>query len=135
MARSHDPECRPEIVPCRLREVSCNRRHIWALTPCIEDRVKLLRHNYAQGCLHANAAVLQLCSAVRGNVTIFRKSSWVPEAQWFSDAGQIFGIDACSSHNHLLTQFLQLGLGLMVQLRKLLLGLSSHGDIACRGIC
>merc|ERR1712196_380607 len=43
MPRGHNPECRPEILRCRLREVTCHRGHKWTLIPIVEDRVEFVR--------------------------------------------------------------------------------------------
>merc|ERR1739845_212722 len=49
MPRSHNPECRPEILRCRLREVTCHRGHKWTLIPIVEDRVEFVRNKHTQG--------------------------------------------------------------------------------------
>jgi len=49
MARGHNPECGPEILRCRLREVTCHRGNKWTLIPIIEDRVEFIRNKHTQG--------------------------------------------------------------------------------------
>merc|ERR1712019_323634 len=80
MACGHKPKCGPEIRLSRRREVRCTCGDKFTITPSIEKRVIKIRHDYSQGCLHANAAVLDLCPAVGGNVTTFGESCRVPEA-------------------------------------------------------
>merc|ERR1711988_316251 len=67
MASGHNPECGPEVLHCRLREVTLHRRNKFALIPIIEDWVKLIRNEHTQGRRHANTAVLDLCPAVLDN--------------------------------------------------------------------
>merc|ERR1712014_189153 len=124
MTRGHDPECGPEILHCRLREVTLHRRSKFSLTPVIEDRVKFLRNKHTQGRRHANTAVLNLCPTVLAKfffIDIFGQSCRVPDtfarnAQWCGDTRHVFKSERRGFDDQVLTHFLQLGPGFMVQL-------------------
>merc|ERR1712048_63802 len=94
MACGHKPKCWPEICHCCRREVRRTCGDKLTITPSIEERVIKIRHDYTQGCLHANAAVLPMCPAVGGNVTTFGESCRVPETQWLGDASHVFRVES-----------------------------------------
>merc|ERR1712003_422110 len=94
MRCGHEPKCGPEVRSCRRREVRRTCGDKFTITPSIEEGVIKIRHDYTQGCLHANAAVLDLCATVGGDVTIFGESCRVPEAQWLGDASHVFRIES-----------------------------------------
>ena len=62
------------MTQCRHREVRCTSSGKYTINSSIEERMIKTRRDYTQGCLHADAAGLDLCLAVGGNVTTIGQS-------------------------------------------------------------